>query len=258
MMISGVTSPAMTMNRFLAAVANPRVAAARRPDQPEGAAQNAPVDPASAANPVGKTELTEEDLRQIQELRDRDASVRQHEQAHKAAAGAYSRGAPSYSYEQGPDGKRYAVEGEVQIDLSEVPGDPQATITKMQQVRRAALAPADPSSQDRQVAAKAASIEQQARAEMAQQRADEAQNPDGDSQTSQDADTPTTQDNPSASSDTGHQEPSPDRPDATPPNAEDIIAEAPSGKSSLLTPSRMASIDTGRTATVGRFIDARV
>ena len=78
--------------------------------------------------------------------------VRAHEQAHKAAAGAHAKGGPTYEYQSGPDGKRYAVGGEVQIDTSPVPNDPQATIQKMQQVQRAANAPAEPSSQDRRVA----------------------------------------------------------------------------------------------------------
>ena len=56
--------------------------------------------------------------------------------------------------------------GEVSIDKSPVRGDPQATIEKMQQVRRAALAPAQPSGQDRQVAAEARRAIQQARAKL--------------------------------------------------------------------------------------------
>ena len=46
-------------------------------------------------------------------------------------------------------------------------GDPRATILKMQQVVRAALAPADPSSQDQQVAAAAAAAIARARVELA-------------------------------------------------------------------------------------------
>ena len=49
----------------------------------------------------------------------------------------------------------------------DVAGDPAATIQKMQQVRSAALAPAEPSSQDMSVAAKASRLESQARAELA-------------------------------------------------------------------------------------------
>jgi SprA-related family len=80
--------------------------------------------------------------------------LRAHEQAHAAAAGALG-GAPSFKFERGPDGRSYAVSGEVQIDVSAVSDDPEATIRKMQQVKRAALAPADPSGPDRAIAARA-------------------------------------------------------------------------------------------------------
>ncbi len=119
----------------------------------------------------GAEGLTEQERAEVSELRERDREVRRHEQAHQAAAGPHAHGGPTYKYETGPDGKRYAVEGEVQIDPSEVSGDPEATIAKMQQVRRAALAPGNPSSQDRTVAAKAAATEQKARAEMGKQHA---------------------------------------------------------------------------------------
>jgi hypothetical protein len=113
--------------------------------------------------------LTPEQRQQMQRLRQADQQVRQHEAAHQTAGGQYVQGSPSYQYKTGPDGKQYAVGGEVRIDTSAVPGDPEATIRKMQQIRRAALAPAQPSAQDRAVAAKAAQIEQQARAELRSQ-----------------------------------------------------------------------------------------
>lgn len=118
-----------------------------------------------------ESERTPEEQREIQqevqELKNRDAEVRTHEQAHAAVGGQYA-GSPSYEYERGPDGKSYAVGGEVPIDVSVVPGDPQATIQKMQVVRRAALAPAEPSSADRSIAAEASVKAAEARAELAQ------------------------------------------------------------------------------------------
>ena len=69
--------------------------------------------------------------------------------------------------EKGPDGKNYAVGGEVSIDVSRVNGDPQATLAKARTIRAAALAPAQPSSQDFAVAAKAGQLEAEARAELA-------------------------------------------------------------------------------------------
>lgn len=114
----------------------------------------------------------EADLAQIRELKARDAEVKAHEAAH-AAVGGQLAGTPSYTYQRGPDGVRYAVGGEVPIDVSKVNGDPQATLEKMQRVQRAALAPAEPSSQDRQVAALAAQQAAEARAEIsAEQRQD--------------------------------------------------------------------------------------
>ncbi|GAA4504145.1 putative metalloprotease CJM1_0395 family protein [Pseudaeromonas paramecii] len=104
----------------------------------------------------------------LAEFKDRDQEVRDHEQAHQRAGGQYA-GSPSYSVTRGPDGNSYAIGGEVQIDVSPVSGDPQATIRKMQQVRAAALAPAEPSSQDRAVAARTQQLEAQARAELMEQ-----------------------------------------------------------------------------------------
>lgn len=99
---------------------------------------------------------------QVKELADRDQEVRTHEQAHQSTGGQYA-GSPTYQFAMGPDGKRYATGGGVSIDISVIPGDPRATIAKMQQVRAAALAPAQPSSQDLSVARSAAAKEAQAR-----------------------------------------------------------------------------------------------
>ncbi|MGL4888980.1 MAG: putative metalloprotease CJM1_0395 family protein [Aeromonas veronii] len=108
---------------------------------------------------------------QVQDLVERDKEVRTHEQAHQSAGGEYA-SSPTYQFTQGPDGKRYATGGEVQIDTSVVPGDPAATIAKMQQIRSAALAPAEPSAQDLAVARGAAASEAKARKElMAEQSA---------------------------------------------------------------------------------------
>jgi SprA-related family len=106
--------------------------------------------------------------RAIAALRQRDQEVRQHEQAHLLVAGPYAKGAPSYTYATGPDGQRYAVGGEVPIDLSSVPGNPQATLQKALTIRRAALAPTDPSTTDQAVAAKATTLAAQAQQELLQ------------------------------------------------------------------------------------------
>ncbi|GAB4296699.1 MAG: hypothetical protein Fur0034_06170 [Desulfuromonadia bacterium] len=102
---------------------------------------------------------------EVQKLKAQEEKVRAHEAAHKAAGGQYA-GAVSYTYRPGPDGRSYIVGGEVQIDVS--PGKtPEETIRKMAIVQRAALAPSDPSGQDRAVAAQAASLAAQAQQELA-------------------------------------------------------------------------------------------
>lgn len=123
-----------------------------------------------AAERAFETELSAADKEEVQRLKNRDAEVRAHEQAHAAAGGSHA-GSPSYEFETGPDGRRYAVGGEVSIDTSEVAGDPKASIAKMQQVVRAATAPADPSGQDRKVAAKARAKMAKLQAEMTQEAA---------------------------------------------------------------------------------------
>ncbi|TVP89112.1 MAG: hypothetical protein EA348_08970 [Pseudomonadaceae bacterium] len=104
---------------------------------------------------------------EIQALAQRDREVRAHEQAHLAVGGQYA-GPVSYDYQRGPDGRLYAVGGSVAIDVAPIPDDPEATLQKMQQVQRAALAPAEPSAQDLAVAAQASQQAAAARAELAQ------------------------------------------------------------------------------------------
>ena len=138
---------------------------------------------ASDAGPAGEEKRTarqEQVLRlEIAELANRDQEVRTHEQAHAAVGGVHA-GAPTYTYTRGPDGKRYATGGEVSIDVGAVANDPQATLSKMEIVIRAALAPAEPSAQDRRVAAQAQAQMAVARAELAALRREEAQSPADD------------------------------------------------------------------------------
>lgn len=114
-------------------------------------------------------ELTPEEQRVIQELRNRDREVRAHELAHQSVGGRYA-GAASFSFQRGPDGRAYAIGGEVPMDVGRE-GSPEDTLRKMQIVQRAALAPAEPSPQDRAIAAQAAATAAEARAELAELRA---------------------------------------------------------------------------------------
>jgi hypothetical protein len=120
-----------------------------------------------------RTAAEEKIVRQLQE---RDREVKAHERAHLAGAGQYARGSAAYSFQQGPDGRRYAVGGEVAIDISKEK-TPEETRQKMQTVKRAALAPAEPSSADRSIAASAAALESQARQEIQRELASSAQGP---------------------------------------------------------------------------------
>ena len=137
--------------------------------QSEQVAERKPADQQAPAGrtPGQEAELSPDEKREVEQLQARDREVRAHEAAHKNAAGHLARGGASFETEKGPDGKNYAVGGEVSIDVSRVNGDPQATLAKARTIRAAALAPAQPSSQDFAVAAKAGQLEAEARAELA-------------------------------------------------------------------------------------------
>ena len=159
----------------------PETDAARRPGEPAApgeeeasasAQEPGAQEPGAEGEEAGADGLTDAERAEVRDLQQRDAEVRRHEQAHQAAGGPYT-GAATYQYTRGPDSRLYAVSGEVRIDSSVVPGDPEATIAKMRVVRRAALAPAEPSPQDLRVAAQAQQKLTQAQAELAQDRLEE-------------------------------------------------------------------------------------
>lgn len=108
------------------------------------------------------------DQQTIKDLAARDREVRAHEQAHMAVGGQYA-GSASYTYERGPNGVNYAIGGEVPISTGKE-ATPEQTLRKAQIIRRAALAPAEPSPTDRQVAAQATRMESEAKQEIASAR----------------------------------------------------------------------------------------
>ena len=110
---------------------------------------------------------------QLTKLKQRDTEVRAHEQAHVTLGGQYT-SSHQYEYERGPDGRRYAVDGEVSIDISQA-STPQETLRKAEQAKAAALAPVEPSAQDLRVATEAAQIAREARAEIVSDKAEKAQ-----------------------------------------------------------------------------------
>lgn len=133
-------------------------------DQPQQA-----VSDNQASQETQQQRLSQQQVEQvISQLKSRDREVRAHEMAHLSAAGSYAQGM-SFTYQTGPDGKRYAIGGEVGIDTSPVANDPQATLQKAMVIQSAALAPAEPSAQDMRVASSASQMMMQARAEMARQ-----------------------------------------------------------------------------------------
>lgn len=158
-MDTGLTSSAIS--------ARPPAAGAAAPPRAAGAAA-----PTASRSGASQVELSPEALALIAKLKARDTEVRQHEQAHLAAAGGLAISGASYVYQRGPNGVNYAVGGEVQIDTS--PGrTPEETIARAQAVIAAALAPAEPSGADLAVAAQAQQLAQQARSALARERSDE-------------------------------------------------------------------------------------
>ncbi|SDX73258.1 SprA-related family protein [Allochromatium warmingii] len=117
-------------------------------------------DPTTAtATDVTGEPLTLDEQSLLEQLKQRDTEVRAHEQAHMAAGGGYITSGASYSYQTGPDGRRYAIGGEVGIDTAMNADDPEGNLIKARAIIRAALAPAEPSSQDVRVAASAREME---------------------------------------------------------------------------------------------------
>jgi hypothetical protein len=122
---------------------------------------------------AAEAELSPEEQRRIAELKRIDAAVRAHEQAHIAVGRELITSGPNYTYTYGPDGKRYAVGGEVGIDTSPE-REPEANIDKGQRIQDTALAPVDPSPQDYRVAATGKQLEDQGRRDLRAERAAEA------------------------------------------------------------------------------------
>jgi hypothetical protein len=119
-----------------------------------------------------ETKLTIAEQRQVAELQQIDRNVRAHEQAHISAGRGVVTSAANFSYTYGPDGRRYAVGGEVGVDTS-AEKKPEANIDKGMRIQAAALAPKDPSSQDYQVASVGKRLEAQGRNDLAQQKIEE-------------------------------------------------------------------------------------
>lgn len=173
MNIGGITSHLAFDNHRLSQTA------AGGSSAPNKAPSDRNADPSKTENPQANpanendTELQPDELRQIRQLKVRDREVRAHEAAHIAAGGSLIRSGAQFTLKRGPDGVLYAIGGEVSIDTSPA-STAEATLSKAQQIRRAALAPAEPSGPDRAVAARATQMAAKARMEIAQQQAQNA------------------------------------------------------------------------------------
>jgi len=121
---------------------------------------------------VDSSELTQAERQQVIQLQQRDSEVRSHEAAHMAAGGSVVSGAASFTYQKGPDGRLYAVGGEVAISSSGG-NTPEEKIAIARQLQAGALAPANPSPQDLKVASSAAMMETQARRELSLEKSEE-------------------------------------------------------------------------------------
>lgn len=112
--------------------------------------------------------LSEDEERLVKELQSRDSEVRAHEAAHQAAGGGMT-GAATYTYQQGPDGKMYAIGGEVSITMK-TGSSPEETIANARQIAAAAMAAGNPSPQDYSVAASARVMEMKAQQQLAREQ----------------------------------------------------------------------------------------
>lgn len=103
---------------------------------------------------AGPSQLSDAEKRVIAELQQRDREVRNEEQRHAATAGQFA-GVPQYTYKRGPDGKLYAVEGKVPINVN-VSGTQEDQEKALRRVQAAAVSVQSPSSGDTTAVAGAA------------------------------------------------------------------------------------------------------
>ena len=118
---------------------------------------------------------SEEEAR-LRKLKSRDEEVRAHEQAHLAAAGNAAAGGASFTYEVGPDKKRYATGGEVKIKIDSG-RTAEEKLVNARKAEEAALAPSRPSAQDLRVASSARRMQEEARSELAKESSGKAGDP---------------------------------------------------------------------------------
>jgi hypothetical protein len=165
---SAISSNASSTAWGNSVVGQSKQTSSRGPQRTDAAGQEG----SSSSLKNGEAKLTIAEQRQVAELQQIDRNVRAHEQAHISAGRGVVTSAANFSYTYGPDGRRYAVGGEVGVDTS-AEKKPEANIDKGMRIQAAALAPKDPSSQDYQIASVGKRLEAQGRSDLAQQNIEE-------------------------------------------------------------------------------------
>lgn len=137
---------------------------------------NSSQEPSDSKDTTTKTQdnLTPEQQQEIAKLKDRDEEVKAHEQAHLSAASGINASAPTYTYETGPDGEKYAIGGEVSINVTQT-GDPEKDMQSAQTMKAAALAPSQPSSQDLAVAREADKMIEEDKKQIEEEKSQESE-----------------------------------------------------------------------------------
>lgn len=99
---------------------------------------------------IGEKNYDENDYQRVLEKFKRlDSQTKAHEQQHASLAD--TKGAISYNYQMGPDGKLYATGGHVRLDTS-LPQDKDAALAKLDRLSKSAGAPSELSSADASIA----------------------------------------------------------------------------------------------------------
>ena len=83
--------------------------------------------------------------RVLDKFKKTDADIKSHEQIHASIGQTTS--PISYNYQEGPDGKMYAIGGQVRLDTS-IPSDPKAAAFKLDMIEKAAAGPMNSSGAD--------------------------------------------------------------------------------------------------------------
>ena len=102
---------------------------------------------------VGTNNYDKNDYEKVlDKFKNTDSNIRGHEQAH--AASGTTTTPIQYNYQQGPDGKMYAVGGHVRLDTS-IPDDPKAASVKLDEIKRSATVSSDMSGADANISIQA-------------------------------------------------------------------------------------------------------